>query len=194
MKKENIIGIVSGLALILGVFGLFNAGPQGPQGPQGTNGSDGVSLGAIAGDEVQGNRFCVGGSCTYRYVQNFKLGTTTACSVRVPGDGRRVILTSAFVDIRNSTGTAWSWRMGTSTTGSNAISTILTRRDSITGAEVMSFMASPASSTAAASFPAIGIIGTTTAQHINVDIGGTAVLPLSPVTKGSCTFNFQELP
>lgn len=188
MTKENIFRVVAVLALVFGAIGFFNAGPQGPQGPRG---NDGQTVGAIPGDSIDGNKFCVGGVCEYRYTQTFRNGTTTACSIEVPsfGNGRVVQLVGFDLNVRNATGSAWTWRVGTSTTGTNAVSGFLLQK-TITNADVLVYSAS---STPVSGAIGTGVFGTTTRQHINVDIGGTAVLPLTPSTLGTCVARFIEL-
>src|SRR3990167_5566078 len=88
------------------------------------------SIGAIPGDTLDGNRFCVGGVCEYRYRKDFIIGTTTACSIEAPsfGLGKVMKLDTFELNVRTATGTAWSWRVGTSTTGTNAVTTFLAQK------------------------------------------------------------------
>lgn len=149
-----------------------------------------LSLGASPGDTIPGNRLCVGGVCQYRFSQALKQATTTVCSFAIPRNNKVMVLTNATIDIQTATGTAWTFRMGTSTTGSNAVSTFLLQK-TLTNADVLNYVASSTASSGA--FVGTGIFGTTTQQYINVDLGGTALLPLTPVTRGSCSIILNEV-
>lgn len=184
-RTEKLIGVVAVIALILGTIGFFNAGPQGPQGPRG---NDGQTVGAIPGDSTQGERWCVGGVCRTSYRREFLNATGTPCSFPVVLDGRRKVLEIFTLDIRTPTSTAWTFRIGTSTTGNNAVTTILGQ---FTTGNINSLVY-VASSSQFVNPSGSGIFGTTTQQFVNVDVNG-AVLPVTPATPGTCTATFLEL-
>jgi hypothetical protein len=156
-------------------------------------------LGAVPSDSFPGERLCVGGVCRYFYRQDFRLGTTT-CSFKVPlSRVRRVKLMDFLVDVRTGTSTAQDWVVATSTTGYSALTTTILH-GTLTSFGTLSFQGDSATSTAATSYPATGIFGTTTDNgagdqwvNVGVNLTGNRFLPLTPSTAGSCTAVFQEL-
>ena len=154
-----------------------------------------IDIGAIPGDSVESNRFCIGGVCKYYFTQNLQKSTSTNCSFQVPSFSlnKMVRLEEATLNMLTATGTAWTWDIATST-GTNAITTLLAKK-TLTNSGVVIYLSS---TTANGDVSALtGVFGTTTRQYINFAIdGGATVVPYgldgNPI-RGTCQAIFRVL-
>ena|SRR3990167_337898 len=102
-----------------------------------------ISLGATPGDEVSGNRWCVGGACTWSYgfrMNTAGVGTTTACSVRSP------VATSTLVRaigiFRTASTSAYALEWGTDPSSFNATTTAISNFENFAAGAQVTYQAS----------------------------------------------------
>ena len=101
------------------------------------------TLGAFPGDEVSGNRWCVGGACTWSYgfrMNTAGVGTTTACSVRSP------VATSTLVRaigiFRTASTSAYALEWGTDPSSFNATTTAISNFENFAAGAQVTYQAS----------------------------------------------------
>lgn len=131
MKK--IMNYLATYKLMLVAVGVILAGIAGLIGSYKNAPPADYAIGAIPGNEVQGNEFVIGGLSTYYYRQAMSATSTNACSIRTPNATTTFVGASMATQMTNLVGSTIT-RLFISTATNNWASTTVLAANTITAA------------------------------------------------------------
>ena len=180
MKKMNlfslkaILGAMAAMLIVIaGIIASYKTAPPAD-----------LAIGAVSGDEVQGDEFTIGGATLFSHKLGLNKSTTTVCAIKSPDKPAKLLV--AGVNVTTSTTSVSTWTFARAATAYATTSSLGTF-DLVASGTGAHFATTTSNAVFAAnSWLVVGVQGG--ANNYTSNAGGAAYSPV-----GSCVATWQKL-